>query len=297
MIFVDRSKEPVPQILLPFNSRGAKETIRSIIHHSGANRNKPFNFTVYKNQKVKEALVRLFNGKCAYCESKFLHVYPGDVEHFRPKGKVAEATPLKPGYYWLAADWGNLLLSCRNCNQKLAHQIHGNIGKKNMGKMDQFPLESESKRIRTHKINDGIAEEEKWRLLLNPCIDHPEDHFEYDSENALIKPKIINNAPSKKGVKSIEVYVLQRTPLVFAREKVLIQILSQIQRVKEAVINVNNNLTNNQDIQFCYDQILRREMVKLKMFTESTEEYSAMAKQVVNKFFKENFATISVNLS
>ena len=86
---------------------------------------------LYKAQK--QALLDLFNGKCAFCETPIREGMHGDVEHFRPKGGVIEEDGSKakyldkkgverdhPGYYWLAYDWRNLLPSCQLCNQPSA---------------------------------------------------------------------------------------------------------------------------------------------------------------------------------
>src|SRR5262249_341553 len=81
-----------------------------------------FNQKIWK--ELKWHLFELFHDKCAYCENKPLAGYPGDVEHYRPKGKVDEDES-HPGYYWLAYDETNLLPSCSLCNQprraKLTH--------------------------------------------------------------------------------------------------------------------------------------------------------------------------------
>jgi 5-methylcytosine-specific restriction endonuclease McrA len=116
MIFVDKSKVSIPGVLIGKSSRGYKEKTRAIAHYSKPNQNKVFKFKVYSDRSVKERLIELFNDKCAYCESKVSHIYSGDIEHFRPKGKISEALIQKPGYYWLATEWDNLLFSCRNCN-------------------------------------------------------------------------------------------------------------------------------------------------------------------------------------
>jgi hypothetical protein len=159
--------------------------------------------------------------------------------------------------------------------------------------MNQFPLEfNDTHRVRDHTVTTGISGEEVYRLLLNPTIEDPELHLEYDAAHAIIKPKKINGVPSAKGAKSIEVYVLQRVPLVLAREKVLIEILAQIQRVKEAVKNVDDHVNSDVSVQFYFDQILQREMLRLKAFIEPTEEYSAMARQVVGEFLRVNFGII-----
>lgn len=143
MIKIDRSQVPKPAALDKKNKAGKTETELAIEHYTDPkfDGKTNFKFKVYSNPEVKDALIKLFKGKCAYCESTFLHVYSGDVEHFRPKGEIEEAVPnKKPGYYWLAADWDNLLLSCRNCNQKLTHSIYGNINKKNNGKNESISI-------------------------------------------------------------------------------------------------------------------------------------------------------------
>jgi hypothetical protein len=39
----------------------------------------------YRHDQVKDALVTMFYGKCAYCESKITVVTYGAIEHFRPE--------------------------------------------------------------------------------------------------------------------------------------------------------------------------------------------------------------------
>ena len=139
MIFVDRNNVAEPDVLSNPTGKGKRETASAISHYTTPNQTNSFDFKVYRDPQVKDALISLFKGKCAYCESNFLHVYSGDVEHFRPKGEIEEVNPpKKPGYFWLAADWNNLLLSCRNCNQKLTHQIFGVLNKKTMGKHESI---------------------------------------------------------------------------------------------------------------------------------------------------------------
>lgn len=283
MIFIDKKSHQIPEILTDPEKSGIKETNRNI-EFINNNESHNLKFNVYSNPKVKESLIDLFNGKCAYCESKFLHVYSGDIEHFRPKGEILtkENKTLKPGYYWLASDWNNLLLSCRNCNQKLKHLVVGETQKITMGKMNQFPLTDSSKYVLSH--NSDINSEEDYRLLIQPCIDNPEDHIEFDINNGVAK------GITDKGKKSIEVYVLQRIPLVQSREKLLIDIKAQIQRVIDAVKNVNDNLdTASSNKRVFFDIILKREMKRLKRFLNEDEEYIAMAKQIILPFLKTNF--------
>lgn len=63
--------------------------------------------TKYRHPDVKVALIEETHGKCAYCESKLLHIHHGDVEHIYPKS-------LDPAKTF---DWFNLTLACEVCNQ------------------------------------------------------------------------------------------------------------------------------------------------------------------------------------
>jgi uncharacterized protein (TIGR02646 family) len=62
----------------------------------------------YQHREIKDALVAMFHGKCAYCESQITHITYGDIEHFRPKSDSR--------YAHLIFEWQNLLLSCSICN-------------------------------------------------------------------------------------------------------------------------------------------------------------------------------------
>lgn len=288
MIFVDRNRIRIPDIL---RTKGKKEAKKNLDFANKGEWNN-LKFKVYSHDDVKEALIKLFNGKCAYCESLVLHIYPGDIEHFRPKGKIEEANPSQtPGYYWLAADWDNLLLACRNCNQNLKHLVFGNLSKETMGKMNQFPLANDFKHVQSHKgAKKKIREEEKHRLLINPCIEDPEEYFEY-TDDGVIKPKVGSRKKFEMAEKSIKVYVLQRMPLVQNREKVLIEIYAQMQRVIEAVKNLSESMGAGMDRnkRVLCDKILKRELTRLKKFMHDREEYAGMARQMINDFLEKNF--------
>jgi hypothetical protein len=80
-----------------------------------------FNAGLYRSRSVKIALQKAQHDKCAICESEVTHIAYGDVEHFRPKAAYRQSAsgPLvRPGYYWLAYDWSNLLFCCQLCNQR-----------------------------------------------------------------------------------------------------------------------------------------------------------------------------------
>ena len=159
-----------------------------------------FDSNIYANAEVKESLKISHNRKCAYCE-RHLNGDFGDVEHFRPKGGyVDERTQRieKPGYWWLAYDWSNLLLSCSECNRSC--------------KKNNFPLMDESQR---NVLQRDVSSEQP--LLINPGEEDPSDHIEFNRWIAL--PKIIDGAEDIKGAKTIEVMKLNTRPdLVKKRE-------------------------------------------------------------------------------
>jgi hypothetical protein len=63
--------------------------------------------THYRHPQIKLALVAETHGKCAYCESKLLHIHHGDVEHIFPKSLDQSKSFV----------WQNLTLACEICNQ------------------------------------------------------------------------------------------------------------------------------------------------------------------------------------
>lgn len=95
----------------------------------------------YQHKEIKKALVDMFHGECAYCESKILHIDYGHIEHHRPKSGPRARTDL-------VFDWNNLLLACGACN-----------GAEHKG--DRFP-----------EAHEGGP-------ILDPCRDDPADHLEF----------------------------------------------------------------------------------------------------------------------
>jgi hypothetical protein len=153
-----------------------------------------------------------FGGKCAYCEAG-LESQPGDVEHFRPKGRVThedgklvtvtvgDEEVVHPGYFWLAYDLTNLLPACADCNRPNSKKTGALIGK-----WDFFPIEGE----RIHRPGD-VAEERP--LLINPLIEDPSDHIEVDETGVLA-------AKTLRGDKAITMLGLNsRTALVDRRSE------------------------------------------------------------------------------
>ena len=150
-----------------------------------------------------------YNGKCAYCETPVVSGNPGDVEHFRPKAYCQALSPSKnrddyggqppgrsnvgpatEGYWWLAYDWNNYLLSCNRCNSSW--------------KRNQFPVGA-----KRSGRGDKLSAEKA--LLINPFTIDPEAHFQFDAVTGQIR------GITPQGIATIDVCGLDRKSLEVQR--------------------------------------------------------------------------------
>ena len=169
---------------------------------------------LYQHPNLKSALEELFFHKCAYCESPIGVGGDWDVEHYRPKGRVAERTD-HPGYYWLAYTWTNLYPSCAYCNQrrKDAPLYTDATTGAAQGKVDQFPLADETRRA-MHPGDDLGAESP---LLLDPNLGDPEVRLAFNPLGH-IRPATADDQHAKA---TIHVCNLKRRRLARARKVVI----------------------------------------------------------------------------
>lgn len=234
MIWIDRKRKENGKVIKPnkrwFND--AKKKTKTAIADGPTHDVSDF----YKHQEVKKALEKLFYDKCAYCESNITVAGPWDVEHYRPKGRVAER-PDHPGYYWLAYTWENLYPSCQFCNQSRKDQPRYDdptMGDA-QGKLDQFPLENENTRAMTP--DHDISLEKPLMLDPNNKEDDPEKHFTYDIKGNIL-PVDKND---RCAAETIRICHLDRRRLIDARLTIIIRARELIKRIKLAK-SKNNNL-------------------------------------------------------
>ena len=156
-----------------------------------------------------------FYGKCAYCESEVSASQFGDIEHWRPKGKITDehdhivfvtdpgGTKVPhPGYYWLAYDWRNLLYSCLRCNRPQTV-----LGKK-IGKANRFPVNGLRAKLKGEESSE-------LPLLLNPLYDDPSEHLEVARNGVMVEK-------SDRGKMCIEIFGLNlRQRLIEKRMSVI----------------------------------------------------------------------------
>ncbi|MBB6239952.1 uncharacterized protein (TIGR02646 family) [Pedobacter sp. AK013] len=281
MIFVDRKAVPAPAVLTVAGGRGLRERGRAIANFGPGGPKNAFTYSAYTDDTVRDTLTLLFKKKCAYCESNFVHTSFRNVEHFRPKGEITEAVaPKSPGYYWLASDWDNLLLSCTLCNSQQRHAVHGSTVVESLGKMNQFPLHN-FLHVRDHTV--GIATEEPRRLLINPCKDNPEYFLSYGNEGNIL-PKGQRGMRRLKGEKSIKVYALQRMDLVDERKKLRIAIELQQDRIVENTKLFLDFLPIDPLRATQFEDTMAREMKVLKDYMKPQSPFSGMAKEMIKMF-------------
>jgi hypothetical protein len=97
------TKGPKPAILIEKAAEWTAELVDQIARGDDPT---PTQLGRYRHPVIKDALRAETHRKCAYCESKPLHVTHGDVEHVVPKAVQRELT----------FEWTNLTLACDVCN-------------------------------------------------------------------------------------------------------------------------------------------------------------------------------------
>jgi uncharacterized protein (TIGR02646 family) len=204
-----------------------------------------FDRAVYADQSVKETLVAMQHSKCAFCEAKPLHVSDGDVEHFRPKAAVrqSDAESLeRPGYYWLAYAWENLLFACERCNRR---------HKKNL-----FPLIAPAHRATSHRA--PIADE--MPVFIDPSMEDPEQYITYREH---VPVAVDGNA---RGEQTIEALGLRRPHLNADRERQLANL-----KILHAVVSLPE----------VPDSLRNESLALLKKYIASDGEYSLLSRIAV----------------
>ena len=170
--------------------------------------------------KYKDVFAEAQGGKCGYCEMMVIGNQDGDVEHFFPKGEIWQLDDRDPdswgkerdwassvadrkrpvissrGYWWLAYEWSNYLLSCAVCNQKW--------------KLSFFPVGNTPRKLPPTKRSKEQA------LLLNPfdeAVD-PTLHLKFGSLG-----EVEARDSSPYGFETIRTCGLDRVSLRRAREE------------------------------------------------------------------------------
>lgn len=197
MIYVDRNRYDKPRY---FYSKDYEEKLKELndFYKSSKSKRAQQRFNKYALPSyLKSNLSELFNGKCAYCETKIqldsnYNKSYSYLDHFRPrnnaKGFHVRETDLEH-YWWLMYEWENLYFCCLECNKY---------------KSSWFPVDG--KRAKPETPHKYILSKEQ-NLILDPCHNRIEDHLGFKISGVLV-PK------DKIGETTIEVLHLNRPNLV-----------------------------------------------------------------------------------
>jgi uncharacterized protein (TIGR02646 family) len=259
MIHIERASVEIPDVLANPKEMAVKERDRvRKFYADPTNRQKRFPFSAYKQSEVIDALNRLFHSKCAFCESPLFQTAPAEIVHFRPKGSVTES-PTHPGYWWLASDWNNLYLSCPDCNR--------------IGKGSRFPLQDENQRA----FEPGQESLEE-PLLLDPCLDFPENHLEFTPEG-IVRGKTL------RGNTSIAVFSLNRNYLVDSRLKEALNIDAHLQHIRRLFWDLEQS-GNSRKIKKTVESSLQLELEFLNSAMAEASPYAGMKRQIILPFLE-----------
>jgi hypothetical protein len=130
-------------------------------------------------------------GKCAYCERQFGLNVVMTVDSFRPRVKAigVNGTASPRHYWWLVAEWTNLLPACVQCDR---------------AKGSRFPVDGRRARQGTNPLIKEKAS------LLDPCRVDPGEHLVFAGDGMVM-------ASTPEGHATIEVLALNRRELVLER--------------------------------------------------------------------------------
>ncbi|HYU75731.1 MAG TPA: hypothetical protein VEL31_23920 [Ktedonobacteraceae bacterium] len=221
---------------------------------------------------LKEALQKVADDKCWYCESSAHRMF-GDVDHFRPKNQIKPyppdpTQPKLPGYWWLAFCWSNYRYSCERCNRPR--------------KGSHFPLLDLTKRICNECDYEDLLAEES--VLLDPTDPDDPALLTFDRNGKALPAYDKEECPEEyqRADTSIILYDLNHRDLIDQRREEICD------RVRELVRKMDWNSakwkeSNKNDV--AARNAMREAATELKKMIHESAEYSAAAYAVLKSFW------------
>jgi uncharacterized protein (TIGR02646 family) len=210
MIKVDRSKFAEP---LQYAEAAARAFEELKAAHAGLGKVKqsrlPFNEKVWRMLDLRQALLKVFNGCCAFCESPLSPSERNYVSLFRPRERAMQldGEVSVEHYWWLAYRWENLYSTCGDCSSH---------------KGSRFPVNG--RRAAPHTDHSREA-----ALLLDPCVDNPENQLLFSEQGTV-------EGTTEKARITIDVFGLNRMSLVERRRDVC----GRVDNIGDAFLTDNN---------------------------------------------------------
>ena len=189
---------------------------------------------------LKPRLFKLFNQKCWFCETP-VDRSDNAVDHFRPKGRVSDASQPHEGYAWLCFELRNFRFECTFCNSRRVDVEHGSAG----GKAARFPLVDERKRV--YGIDPAQLDYSdllstvsgETAAILDPCDPVDWQLLGCRRENGKACPATENRDDVERVEKSIEVYHLDYEPTCKQRHTLAVQLLGKVRTAKAAFLDMD----------------------------------------------------------
>ena len=245
MIHIQRTY-PAPATLTSVKAREARDELERQVQADQIKLT--FDSKLYGAPDVKQTLIQMQHGKCCYCEFKLPPGYYSDVEHFRPKKAVLEddGRLRRPGYYWLAYTWENLLLACAECNRRQ--------------KRNKFPIEGE----RARRPKDALDQERP--IFIDPA--GPDDPEALITFTDLGRAVAVDG--NQRGKVTIEGLHLNRDDLQERRQERL-QLLKALLKIKQLA-----DAVQNEDDLACAERELER-------CTRADAQYASLARSFLRQ--------------
>lgn len=214
MIKIEKGK--APEFLSSEKVEIARERMRTFYASNREQKRYLFPFNKEIDIKLKEDLHKIFYGKCGYCETIIESPEKGVIDRYRPHNGVRDKDGYNQDlYWWLTFEWDNLIYSCKECNQY---------------KANYFPIQG----VRALKVKDNLDQEK--RLLLNPCVDDPQEHFYYNHDGHI-------QIKTREGEQTVDLLRLNdRTDLIEGRKKARKEIITILEKInKNGVRSIDKN--------------------------------------------------------
>lgn len=214
-----------------------------------------YKYTPGRIKTVREALWKIFAGKCAYCEVKL----GGDrldnsLTFYRPRQNALQNGTYSPDHYWwLSWEWSNLYLACSTCMRR---------------KGQKFPT-ANNRRAKAGTLGVALLEEEP--LLLDPCSDEPAAHLSF-RETGEVEPE----GGSARGDATIKVLGLNRDTLVSKRREYAREVKSLLRSCLQAAARHDGHVGPN----------LASRIRGLGSLCEADRQFAGMIRQLLRRWLR-----------
>lgn len=204
----NRQSIAAPEILLSESAKRARREMCDFMQSSSDRRSQtssPQSDFYPDDESMRDALERLFRGRCAFCEARE-QIYP---YRFRPPAEALPPSSASDGhlyYVWLAHAWENFYAICNACRPS---------------ESNFFPVSGKRCALPTAEELDRYVDDNQglWRnhppkeqiTLLDPCYDETFDRSLHPCLDGQLA------ATSKRGKASIDLFNLNRQELAHRR--------------------------------------------------------------------------------